>query len=573
MRVKIVAGRQHPVTSYYGPSLALPLSENTGDDENYLDDVVASILQIHFTKPDDGNSRGNDMLVFLPGQAEIERVSITLSSMIAEINKSLPPPRVCVDICRQTGKGEESVLASCTAGNVPRMIIIPMFASLPLEDQQKAFQKTPKGCRKVILATNIAETSLTIPNIKYVVDSGRVKVTEFNANTGIEALRLRLVSKTMSNQRAGRAGRDAPGEVYRIYSMQNYSDLDAHIEPEIVRTDISQTILSLLSLGVTNIDQFPFITTPPVALVRRGMTVLKKIGAIDNTPKLLPLGHRLIALPVAPHIGKMLIESVTLGCTAEALTISAMLCTDAPWGSMWKKSAETPTPSEAAPSTSSQVNNSKHFMSIKKKIQSPDGDHLSLLNAYKMWEKTTDQLAFCRFFSLIHRNFVRAKEIRNQLKSILMKELKLDSISSCGTETEILRKCMAKSFTHNVAKYDVAKKAFFTLGDRQFVKLHPTSVFFDREKPTAVVFSETVMTTSTYIRDVTAIDPLWISHMYPDAVSTSSAGDEIGGQRGDAQLKFGGGGNPVHASSTNSKNILQHIKIPHHFGGKFPRVL
>eukprot|EP01069_Polyplicarium_translucidae_P010488 Polyplicarium_translucidae@DN3381_c1_g2_i1.p1 len=517
--VQRVPGRQHPVTQYFGPALHhTPPGE---DDDAYLELTAAAILQVHFAKRQ--SSEGHDILAFLPGQAEIERVERKMREVVARVGREIDAARAAggvecaVEVLRSRGRGENEELLE-TFPSVLQLLIVPIYAALPLDRQQRVFERTPEGFRKVVLATNIAETSITIPGIRYVVDSGKVKVKEFDPATGVETLRLRPVSKTMSNQRAGRAGRVGPGEAFKIYSMESYNALDAHLEPEIARSDLSQVVLTLKALGFDDVAAFPFLTPPSAKLIARAIANLQRLGGLDRSAArgITPLGHRFLALPLPPHMAKFLVESVELQCTSEAVTVTAMLCTDTVWRDSWKGAAGLPGPAQTS-----------HVDALRKKVQSPDGDHLSLLNAYSMWEKAGDPKALCKLFSLQHRSFLKAKDIRQQLKEIMTTEFGLRSLPSCGDNTKPIRQALARSFLFNIARYDPSTKSYHTLADRQRVKVHPTSLYFAQEKPDAVVFSESVKTQQSYIRELTPIDPAWVAPVYPEILLPLHARDEL----------------------------------------------
>jgi HrpA-like RNA helicase len=212
-----IPGRQHHVSTFYAP-------EKQGD---YVDSAMVTILQIH-KKPEHG-----DILVFLTGQEEIENMEKLLTEQTKDLKTDL------------------------------KLMICPLFSSLPSAQQSLIFEKTPPGCRKVVLSTNIAETSITISGIRFVVDTGMVKIRGFNPKTGIETLSVSPISRASANQRAGRAGREAPGFCYRLYTEASFKILDAETIPEIKRCNLASVILLLKSSGIENIVDFDFMDKPP----------------------------------------------------------------------------------------------------------------------------------------------------------------------------------------------------------------------------------------------------------------------------------------------------------------------
>jgi HrpA-like RNA helicase len=212
-----IPGRQHSVSVFYAPSML----------SDYLDAALVTIFQIHKKEPK------GDILIFLTGQEEIEN----LGKLIEEQAKGLE-------------KGEFSLL------------VCPIFAALPTSQQRKVFEPTPEGMRKIVLSTNIAETSITISGIRYVIDTGMVKVRGFNAKSGIETLCISAVSKASANQRSGRAGREAEGFCYRLYTETSFNNLEKETEPEITRCNLSNVILLLKSAGIDDIVGFDFMDKP-----------------------------------------------------------------------------------------------------------------------------------------------------------------------------------------------------------------------------------------------------------------------------------------------------------------------
>lgn len=425
------------------------------------------------------------------------------------------------------------------------LLVVPMYAALPPEKQQIAFSPTPLGCRKVILATNIAETSLTIPGVKYVVDSALFKCKTFNPRSGVEALKVERVSRAMANQRAGRAGREGPGECYRLYTEQEYYSMSIQVEPEIKRCNLSQVVLELKMLGVDDVTKFPFVSTPSTSALDKAIETLKKITALDSSGHVTSLGKKLAALPLAPEHGKFLLDAVELGCTSEALTIVALLNTDPIW-----------IPTDRAKATLSdgprRVNSEEPELSqmARKKILCTYGDHLTLLNAYLMWDcagSVSDRIALCKTFGLSNRALLKAKRIRKQLKDVLLgPSIQLTTISSClaapdvlngahensSTGPDVIRRCLVKSFQWNIARLESRlgsadatvpspSTTYLIEESRTPVHIHPLSGLFGRpNKPEYVVFSELVETSKLYIRTVTAVEGVWLAEYHPQLFST-----------------------------------------------------
>uniref|UniRef100_A0A3P8XTQ8 ATP-dependent RNA helicase DHX8 n=1 Tax=Esox lucius TaxID=8010 RepID=A0A3P8XTQ8_ESOLU len=276
-----IPGRTYPVEVLYTKE----------PETDYLDASLITVMQIHLTEPP------GDVLVFLTGQEEID----TACEILYERMKSLGP-------------------------DVPELIILPVYSALPSEMQTRIFDPAPPGSRKVVIATNIAETSLTIDGIYYVVDPGFVKQKVYNSKTGIDQLVVTPISQAQAKQRAGRAGRTGPGKTYRLYTERAYRDemLTTNV-PEIQRTNLASTVLSLKAMGINDLLSFDFMDAPPMETLITAMEQLYTLGSLDDEGLLTRLGRRMAEFPLEPMLCKMLIMSVHLGCSEEMLTIVSML--------------------------------------------------------------------------------------------------------------------------------------------------------------------------------------------------------------------------------------------------------
>merc|ERR1712130_869712 len=260
-------------------------------ETDYLDASLITIMQIHLSEPP------GDILLFLTGQEEID----TACEVLFERMKSLGP-------------------------EVPELIILPVYSALPSEMQSRIFDPAPPGARKVVIATNIAETSLTIDGIFYVVDPGFVKQKVYNSKTGMDSLVVTPISQAAAKQRAGRAGRTGPGKTYRLFTERAYRDemLPTPV-PEIQRTNLADTVLKLKAMGINDLIGFDFMDAPPVEAMIHALELLHTLSALDDEGLLTRLGRRMAEFPLEPNLSKMLIMSVSLGCSDEILTIVSML--------------------------------------------------------------------------------------------------------------------------------------------------------------------------------------------------------------------------------------------------------
>jgi len=275
-----IPGRTFPVEVMY--------SKNTVED--YVDAAVKQAIQVHLTA-DEG-----DMLIFMPGQEDIEVTCETIKERLDEVD------------------------------DAPGLAVLPIYSQLPSDLQAKIFQKAPDGLRKCVVATNIAETSLTLDGIMYVIDCGYCKMKVFNPRIGMDALQIFPVSQANSNQRSGRAGRTGPGQCYRLYTERQYrEELLAATVPEIQRTNLANVVLLLKSLGVENLLQFHFMDPPPEENILNSMYQLWILGALDNTGQLTNMGRKMVEFPLDPSLSKMLIISEEMRCSLDILIIVSML--------------------------------------------------------------------------------------------------------------------------------------------------------------------------------------------------------------------------------------------------------
>jgi HrpA-like RNA helicase len=347
--VLYVSGRQFPVSIYYADE----------PQPDYLDAVVISVLQIHLTKPLPG-----DILVFLTGQEEIETARAILEDKIAKLPK-----------------------------NVPSFYVTPIYAALPSHEQLRVFEPTPKGVRKVILATNIAETSITINGIRYVVDTGVAKVRQYHARTGMDCLIIVPVSKAEAWQRTGRAGRQQAGECYRLYTEDAFEDLREAIVPEILRTNLANVVLQLKSLGVNDILGFDFMDKPPRDALVSALEQLYALGCLDDSGNVSePLGRQCSMFPLDPMFSKAILCSAKFGCTEEILTIVAMLSADAVF-------------------VTPKAQRDK-AMAAKKRFGSYEGDHITYLNVFRGYQEAKKSNEWCK------ANFINAKSMKKVCKGM-----------------------------------------------------------------------------------------------------------------------------------------------------------
>ncbi|CAL9248573.1 unnamed protein product [Arabidopsis halleri] len=426
-------------------------------ETDYLDAALITVLQIHLTEPE------GDILVFLTGQEEIDSACQSLYE-------------------RMKGLGK----------NVPELIILPVYSALPSEMQSRIFDPPPPGKRKVVVATNIAEASLTIDGIYYVVDPGFAKQNVYNPKQGLESLVITPISQASAKQRAGRAGRTGPGKCYRLYTESAYrNEMPPTSIPEIQRINLGMTTLTMKAMGINDLLSFDFMDPPQPQALISAMEQLYSLGALDEEGLLTKLGRKMAEFPLEPPLSKMLLASVDLGCSDEILTMIAMIQT----GNIFYRPREKQAQADQK----------------RAKFFQPEGDHLTLLAVYEAWKAKNFSGPWCFENFIQSRSLRRAQDVRKQLLSI-MDKYKLDVVSAGKNFTKIRKAITAGFFFHGARKDP--QEGYRTLVENQPVYIHPSSALFQRQ-PDWVIYHDLVMTTKEYMREVTVIDPKWLVELAP----------------------------------------------------------
>lgn len=459
-----IPGRTFPVDIQYSRSPC----------EDYVDSAVRQVLAIHVSQPK------GDILVFMTGQEDIE----VTCELVEERLKQLNDP--------------------------PKLSILPIYSQMPADLQAKIFDRAAPGVRKVIVATNIAETSLTVDGIMYVVDCGFSKLKVYNPKMGMDTLQITPVSQANASQRAGRAGRTGPGKAFHLYTERAFRDeFYMSTIPEIQRTNLANTVLLLKSLGVKNLLDFDFMDPPPQDTITTSLFDLWSLGALDNLGELTELGRLMTSFPMDPSLAKLVItSSTTYGCSEEMLTIVSMLSVP----SVFYRPKERLEESDAA----------------REKFFVHDSDHLTLLTVYQQWAANGYRDGWCTKHFLHPKALRRAQEIRNQLVDI-MTSSKM-SLASCGYDTDIVRLCICAGYYHQAAKRRGLGE-YVNLRTSVAVQLHPTSALYNSgDPPDYVVYHELILTSREYMSCVTAVDPHWLADLGGVFYSVKEKGIH-GGQR------------------------------------------
>nr|CAJ2482476.1 unnamed protein product [Leishmania braziliensis] len=517
--IGVVHGRMFPVT----------VMHTVEPQADYVEAAISTILLIHQTEPP------GDVLCFLTGQEEVEDAK----RILLERMKLLP-------------------------NDVPDFSLLTLYAAMPYEQQLLVFEPDLNGQRKVILATNIAETSITVEGIRYVVDSGVVKAKYYNSKSGMEALTEVDISRAQATQRTGRAGRVAAGKCYRLYTAHAFENLSENTIPEIRRSSLLSVVLQMKSLHIHNILAFEFMDMPRPQAVAKAEETLMLLQALDKTGHITALGARLTDFPIEPMPAMALLTAKALGVAYEAVVVIAMASAD----NLFLTSREF---KEAADR-------------CRAAFAKSTGDHATLLSIYQAYCRSPrdQRKTWCESNSMSYRQMLKVEDIITQLQGILEEKndsellAKLlpaslrysrvhnaansDSLShkrphskrdgegddllehyealrhgssesSQGgavrqgklLDAELLRRALCFGYFLNAAFYNAKLGMYQTIVGQLPVHIHPSSVLFaHRKKPALVIFNSVVRTTKRYMKDVSVIQEEWLQDAAPDFLTAAS---------------------------------------------------
>ena len=448
-----------PIFKIPGRTFPVDVLFSKTPQEDYVEAAVKQAMAVHLGHPP------GDILIFMTGQEEIEATCFALQERLDHLGDDVAP-----------------------------LMILPIYSQLPSDLQAKIFDKAPEGTRKCIVSTNIAETSLTVDGIIYVIDSGFVKMKVYNSKIGMDALTVFPESQAAANQRSGRAGRTGPGTCWRLFTESAFAhEMLQTTVPEIQRTNLANVVLLLKSLNVQDLMQFDFMDPPPQENIANSMYQLWILGALDNTGALTKLGRKMVEFPLDPPLAKMLLVGEEMGCSNEVLTIVSMLSVP----SVFFRPPDRAEESDAA----------------REKFFVPESDHLTLLHVYQQWKTNGYRSDWCSAHFLQPKGLKKAKEVRSQLLDI-MDQQKI-RIKSCGNDWDVIRKAICSAYFHNAGKLK---------GIGEYVNcrsgipchLHPTSALYGLGyTPDYIIYHELVFTTKEYMQCVTAVEPEWLAELGP----------------------------------------------------------
>ncbi|KAL6619308.1 hypothetical protein ACP70R_034447 [Stipagrostis hirtigluma subsp. patula] len=450
-----------PVFSIPGRRYKVDVHYTAAPEADYVDAAVATVLQLHVTQPP------GDVLLFLTGQEEIETVE---------------------EILRRRTRG--------LGAKIAELVICPIYANLPTELQAKIFEPAPPGARKVVLATNIAETSLTIDGISYVVDPGFCKVKSYSPRTGTESLLVHPISKASADQRAGRSGRTGPGKCFRLYTRHSFDEeMEDETVPEIRRSNLASVVLALKALGINDLVSFDFMDPPASEALLRALEDLFALGALNCRGELTKAGQRMAELPLDPMLAKAIVASEQYGCSEEVLTVASMLSAG---NAVFYRPRDRAVLADAA----------------RQRFNAGSaGDHVALLNVYSEWEASGYSAQWCLDHFVQPRTMRRARDVREQLEALL-ERVEIER-RSCAGDLDKVKKAITAGFFRNSAqrRRDGSYRAAKTW---RTVFVHPSSGMARANPPARwVVYHELVETTKEYMRQVTEIKPKWLLEVAP----------------------------------------------------------
>ncbi|KIO06158.1 hypothetical protein M404DRAFT_15215 [Pisolithus tinctorius Marx 270] len=567
-----VDARQHPVTIHF----------NRRTPSDYVNEAIKKTAKIHARLPPGG------ILIFLTGQNEITGVCRKLEARFSrKAIEAKKRRRQDVDL----GSGNHDLALDVDAGEIHEdlealdsecedgmevdieesdspMHVIPLYSLLPSDKQMRVFAPPPPGCRLVVVSTNVAETSLTIPGIRYVVDCGRAKERTYDVTSGIQSFQISWVSKASAAQRAGRAGRTGPGHCYRLYSSALYEHyFPSFSEPEILRTPIEGIVLQMKSMNIDAVVNFPFPTPPDTHALKKAETTLTHLGALSSSPavvsgstqatvsmstiggKITPLGRSMSLFPLAPRHARMLVVGRQHECLPHVITIVSILSVGDPFlreevlaeaGGSDGEDEETLDYDQRGRASMKEARSARRRAFFEKQqlhaaLGKSTSDILKMLSVVGAYEYAGGGLQFCS------EHFVRPKameeihKLRAQISGIV-------STTFPGVDTghqrylqppsekqlKALRQLLAAAFVDQVAvRKDLVEKksatgvqysntkgvAYRALGVSEDVYIHPSSVLSQKSPPDYLIFTEVVRTTKPWLKGLTLINPAWLSSL------------------------------------------------------------
>ena len=457
-----VSGRTYPVEVRYRPLVSEISEDGEGEpseDRDVLQGIADALDELEGEPP-------GDVLVFLSGENEIRDAEDALKSR---------------------------------AGTQ----VLPLYGRLSASDQHRVFEKAPAGTRRrVILATNVAETSLTVPGIKYVVDAGSARISRYSARSKIQRLPIEAISQASAQQRAGRAGRTSDGIAIRLYSEEDHDRRSEYTDPEILRTNLAAVILQMLSLGLGDIESFPFLTPPDSRGIKDGLDLLAELGAVRDGA-ITKVGRELTRLPLDPRLARMVLESKQHGVTREVIAIVAGISIQDPRERPLEKRAQA---------------DQAHA-----RFTDPTSDFLTLLNLWNHLEGKRKELSGNAFRRLVRSEFLNYLRVREWLDVVRQleraaKDMKLP-LAAPHVDPDGIHKAILAGLLSHIGLRDLQKRDYAGSRQTRFV-IFPGSALA-KKQPDAIMSAELVETSRLFARMNAKIDPAWAEPIAGDLLKRS----------------------------------------------------
>ncbi len=478
-----VSGRTYPVEIRYRPlvpdgadteNLTDPDDDESdgpstpGEAIDMIEGVIAAVDEL-------GREGDGDVLVFFSGENEIRDAADALTGHLARQG-----PR---------GAGTE---------------VLPLYGRLSAAEQHRVFERAPAGIRRrIVLATNVAETSLTVPGIRYVVDTGTARISRYSARSKVQRLPIEPISQASANQRSGRSGRTSDGIAIRLYSELDYTKRPEYTDPEILRTNLAAVILQMISLGLGDIEQFPFLQPPDKRGIADGLDLLLELGAVDKKDgahRITRVGREIAQLPLDPRYARMVVEAQKLGVAREVIAIVAGLSIQDP--------RERP------------VEKRERADQLHNRFRDPTSDFITLLNLWNHLQRRQKELSGNQFRKEVRGeflNYLRIREwadverqIRRQAKGVS----KHAADGENAVDATLIHKAILSGLLSHIGLKDTAKRDYLGARQRRFV-LYPGSGLA-KKQPDAVMAAELVETSRLFARTVAVIDPAWAEPLAGD---------------------------------------------------------
>ncbi|NRA42728.1 MAG: ATP-dependent RNA helicase HrpA, partial [Pseudomonadales bacterium] len=454
-----VEGRSFPVDIVY------QLAEDATEQLVLADAVIQALTDIASEEREQQRYQNGDVLVFLPGEGEIRELS------------------------KQLRHFDDNQLE-----------VLPLYARLSAQEQQKILSANPHNhIRRVVLATNVAETSLTVPGIRYVIDSGLARVSRYSHRSKVQQLPVEKISQAAANQRAGRCGRVAAGVCYRLYSAADFDHREPFTQPEIQRTNLSQVILQMQSLRIGDVSDFPFLEPPDKRLVNDGFKQLFEIGALQQNRKITPLGRKLAKLPIDPALARIVIQADKESCLAEILIIVAALAIQDP---------------REYPQDKREQAQQKHSV-----YKHPESDFLALLKLWQLTEEQRQALSKNQFKRWCSKHFLSPqrlhewRELHRQLLGII-RDMQFTQNRQAADAMQIHRALLSGFITQ--LGFQHQPRVFLGTRNREF-RIFPSS-YVGRKAPKWIMSAQLIETSQLFAHKVGKIEPEWVEQLAPHLI-------------------------------------------------------